>query len=89
MLKIEDLNVRGLTRGEIKKLRAEGILLGEIMDMEEEKRDAAIDRLFSIACPELDADDITPGEALRVYEKIAERTFLSGEESKNSDSPQP
>lgn len=86
-LDMEKIEVRGLTRGEIKKLRAEGIRLGELMDLAEEERDEAMDKLFAIACPDVQPDDITPGEALALYEKIAALTFLSGAEVKNSGSP--
>jgi len=82
------IEVLGLKRGQIKTLRAEGIELGKMMDMDEEARDSALDRLIEMACPEVDPDDITPGQALELYTEISERTYLTGEQVKKSGSPQ-
>ncbi len=60
MTNLDNLTIRGLTRGEIKQFRSDGIKIGSLMDMEEEKRDQALDRLFEIACQDMDADSITP-----------------------------
>lgn len=85
---IENIRIRGLTRGEIRTLRKEGITLGKLTEMDENARDAALDRLFGIACPDVDPDAITPGEALDIYTRISELTYLTGNERKNSGSPQ-
>jgi len=85
---IETIEIRGLTRGEIKQLKKDGVVLGKLTDMEEEARDGALDKLFKIVCPDLDPDEITPGEALELYTRITGMTYLSGDERKNSASPQ-
>lgn len=85
---VEKLEIRGLTRGEVKALRKDGISLGELMDKDEAARDEAFDRILAIACPDVDPDAITPGQAVRIYEIIAEKTYLTGDEAKNSDSLQ-
>ena len=63
----QKIDARGLTRGELKTLRAEGIVLTEIESLPEEEREKALDRIFSLACPGLDADSLTPGQALELY----------------------
>lgn len=84
----KEIEVRGLKRGEIKQLRADGIELGKMMDLDEEKREAALDRLLGLACPDVDPDEITPGEATDLYLRISELTFTTGAQEKNSESPQ-
>ncbi|MBN2060700.1 MAG: hypothetical protein JW882_09830 [Deltaproteobacteria bacterium] len=85
---IEKIEVRGLTRGEIKQLRKEGIVLGKLMELDEEKRDEAMDRLLGMACKDLDVDAITQGDAIDLYTRISELTYLCGDARKNSESPQ-
>jgi len=86
---INKMNIRGLTRGELKSLRKEGVRLGGLESLDEEKRDKALDKIFNLACPGMNADDLTPGEALELYTRIAAQTYITGEERKNSASPQP
>ncbi len=80
--------VRGLTRGELKKLRKaktpfEGI--GEIADLE--KRDDVLDEIFSLALTDIDPDNLTQAEALIVWAYIAEATFVGDELAKKLESP--
>ncbi len=84
---VEKIKARGLTRGEIKTMRADGIVLGELQDMKEVHRDDALDRIFKLTCPDLDPDELTPGEAVELYVRITGLTHMTGEEVKNSASP--
>ena len=83
----KQIEARGLTRGEIKKLRKEGIVLTQIETLEDEKRDAALDRIFGIACPGLDPDEITPGQALELFISIIGLCYGREDLVKKSDAP--
>ena len=79
--------VRGLTRGEIKTLRQEGTPITGIEKLGEEEQEKALDRVFCLACPKLDADGITPGEALRLYVKVIELSYAGEDTKKKSGLP--
>ena len=83
------IEVRGLVRGEIKKLRKAGFPLetvGNISDFE--KRDEGLDRIFGIACKDFDSDQLTQGEALELWAKVVGVTYGGDELEKKSGSPQ-
>lgn len=86
---IETIEIKGLTRGEIRRLRAEGILLQEIEKLPDDKRDDAMDRVFALACPQVDPDSLTPAEALPLYVRIVQTTYVSEDMLKKFGSPLP
>jgi hypothetical protein len=84
---IDKIEVKGLTRGEIKKFRKEGIVLGKLGALADEKRDEALDKIFKAACPEFDADTLTQGEANDLYAKVVDHTYMTEADRKNLKSP--
>jgi|GEM_PF-2650830 len=87
-----EIEFRGLTRGELKQLKLEGIDPSRLPD-EDEERDPHMDRIFGIAAPGLDPESLTPAEAMELVILIGRLTFLGeGElkkfaESQESGSP--
>lgn len=83
---IDGIRVRGLTRREIKRLAAEGIVLAEIKGDELEK----VDPLLDICCtPGIeDKEDLTPAQCLKLFADIMDRTYLTAGAEKNCASPQ-
>lgn len=84
---VEEMDVRGLTRGEIRGLRKEEIDLQKIEKLSDEKREEALDRVFGIVCPQVDVDAITPGEAVTLYLRIIRATYVSEDTLKKFASP--
>lgn len=79
----ETLSVRGLTRGELKALRADGI---NILNLTLDTSEDAMDRVFKIVLTEqADAglDDRPYHESLDVWRAILVETFGSEDEEKN------
>ena len=72
-----EIEVRGLTRGEIKKLRKDGYPLETSAELEDlAKRDDALDALFEIASPDFDVDQLTQAEAIQLWTMIVELTYV-------------
>jgi hypothetical protein len=71
---------RGLTRGQIKKLKNAGVKIQDIPEIEDiEKRDEAMMKVFKLTLTKFDTaalDDLTPGEALDLYIKVIQLTLL-------------
>jgi len=85
---VDKIKVKGLTRGQIKELRKEGVVLAEIEKLEDEKQDEALDRIFEWACPEeFNADELTPGQGLELYVRIIAKTYAGDRLLKKSQSP--
>ncbi len=84
---IENVNTKGLLRKQIRELRKDGIGLNEIENLNEKEQEEALDRIFKWACPDLDADEITPGEALALYVRIIEETYAGELFLKKLESP--
>lgn len=82
------IQVRGLTRGEIKTLRQEGMSITGINKLDDEAQDKALDRIFTMVSPDLKADSLTPGQGLHLYTKIIELSYAGEELKKKSESPQ-
>ncbi len=90
-----EIEVRGLTRGEIKKLRKDGYPLETAAELEDlEKRDDALDALFKLASPDFNADLLIQHEANELWAAIVEMTYVgeivsgkSKEEPQSSSSP--
>jgi len=72
---LKELTIKPLTRGQIKELRNAGVILTTVEKLDEEARDEALDKIFKIACPELEVDEITPGQALELYIEIIKDTY--------------
>lgn len=71
------MNVRGLTRGELSLLEAEGIQPDAVAQIEAmAAREAAMDRVLSMAIPELDTTTLTPAEYMEVYAQVVQLTYL-------------
>lgn len=71
------VEVRGLTRGEIKQLRKDGYPLETAAELEDlVKRDDALDKLFELASPGFDADQLTQAEAVELWTAIVEMTYV-------------
>ena len=85
----DKIQVKGLTRGQLRELRKQGITAGTIADMDEDKREDALDKLFKMACPDLNADELLPMEGMALYNRIIGLTYVTDEAKKNSESPQP
>jgi len=82
-----------MTRGELKALRSGGIELALAADLPEgmdglEKRDQAMDRVFSLAVTAGEPDDLTPGDAVALLILIGKATYAPGETLKNLLAPQ-
>lgn len=86
-MEINKLLVRGLTRGEIKTLKAEGINLGKMLELEGEVKEAAVDKVVGTVFPDLNLDALTPAEDTQLYVDILTHTFLPAEKRKNFESP--
>jgi hypothetical protein len=69
---------RGLTRGQIKKLKKTGVKIQNVPEIEDiDRRDEAMMKVFDLTLTDTAAlDDLTPGEALDLYTKVAQLTFL-------------
>lgn len=69
--------VRGLTRGEIRRLIADGIMPDEISQIQDAaEQSAAIDKVLSIAVPGYDPDEVTPAQQFDLLLKVLELTYL-------------
>lgn len=85
---IDAINVRGLTRGEIKALRKEGFPLETVGTMDDfEKRDEGLDKIFAIASPDADPDSLTQGQALELWAKVVAATYGGADLAKKFKSP--
>lgn len=75
--------VRGLTRGEVKQLRADGYNLANLtLDQAEEAVDAAFDLVFSEN--EIRIIDALPNrDAMEIWRAVLAETYGSGDEEKN------
>jgi hypothetical protein len=79
--------LRGLTRGEVKKLRAEGI---DLARLDAGNADEAVDRVVALVLsPDLvgELDDRPCSETMRVFQAILEETYGFAGEEKNSPAP--
>lgn len=77
------IGVRGLTRGELKKLEEDGIDIGEISEIEDqEKRYAVMDRVLGMAAPECNPEDLTPAESMEFIIVVVRLTYLGEGEIK-------
>ncbi len=80
--------VRGLTRGELKKLAADGVDIEKIEDLENaEDQNAQIDRVLELAAPDVNPDDLTPGQCFDLLIAAGEATFLPESMAKNLPKP--
>lgn len=69
--------VRGLTRGEIRQLAAEGIVPDEVQNIQDtDEQSAAIDRVLSVAVPGYEPDDVTPAQQFDLLLQVVELTYL-------------
>ena len=78
------LSVRGLKRKEIKKLKKDGINLG---DLKLEQIDDVLDTIFPMVFSKKDVElieDAAYKESVKVWTAILEETFGSKDEEKNS-----
>lgn len=88
MIGSENVNVHGLTRGELKALRTEGANLETVMEIkDQDERDAAMDKILAIAAPGVDPDAITPGQATDIILAVADATYMPKEAQKNLPAP--
>jgi len=84
------VDVRGLTRREIKDLDADGLKLDEVGAIEDlEEREAARDRVLKLAAPDLDPLDLSPAECMELYVLVTRLTYLGDGELKNFAESQP
>lgn len=81
--KIRDMefNLRGLTRGELRDLEADGIDLDNL-PRESEKALEIIDRVLSLAAPDLDLMKLSPAECHELFLDINRMTYLGEGEIK-------
>jgi hypothetical protein len=71
------ISVRGLTRGEIRKLIADGIMPDEVQQIADaDEQSAAIDKVLAVVVPGYDPDDVTPAQQYDLLLKILELTYL-------------
>ncbi len=83
-----EFSIRGLKRGELKALKADGIEPLELdAELPEDELESKTDRIFQAGCPDVDPDDVTPGEYLKITTAIIEETYLLGDVSKNLPKP--
>lgn len=78
------IELRGLTRKEVKELAEDGLNLGALpRSLAEQAVDAVFKRVLSQ--DDMDyLDGLVNAEAVRVYRRIMDLTYGSGEEEKNS-----
>lgn len=82
--------VRGLTRGELKKLREDGRDLLRLKDMENEQVGETIDAVIPMCTdPPADPDELTPKQAGRILTALYAETWGSPDEEKNLSSSGP
>ncbi|MBA2881833.1 ferritin-like protein [Desulfosalsimonas propionicica] len=78
------IEVRGLTRKEVKELAEDGLNLGALpRSLAEQAVDAVFKRVLSQDDTDY-LDGLVNAEAVRVYRRIMDLTYGSGEEEKNS-----
>lgn len=78
-----EFEVRGLTRGELRKFKDEGIDLDAVVQMEdEEEREKVMDRIVLTCAPDAPLDDLTPAEAAELYFQVPKLTFIGEGEIK-------
>ena len=85
---IDKIQVRGLTRGQLRELRKQEITAGTIAKMDEDKREDALDMIFKMACPDFNADELLPMEGMALYRRIMDLTYVTEEDKKKPESPQ-
>lgn len=80
----QEFEVRGLTRREVKRFRAEGF---DFAALQPEQTEEISDKVFEAVGLDLEAvDDLTYGEASDLFREIMRLSFLGAEDRKNSDS---
>jgi hypothetical protein len=86
---VSKIEIKALTRGDVRRLRRDGIVLKAINDLSDEKQDEMLDHVLAIACPHVDPETLTPGEAISLFVRIVKASFADGNVLKKSESPLP
>lgn len=80
----QSFDIRGLTRREVKQLRADGIDLSGLRPGDAEE---VMDRVFAMIGLDLEqVDGLVYGQVVDLFQDIMKLSFLSEDERKNSDS---
>jgi hypothetical protein len=82
-----DISFRGLTRREVKRLKADGFNLNNLYP---EQLDDAVDAVFSLVMDQEDIDyldDCVAQDALKAWRAVMDATFGSKAAEKNSSAP--
>ena len=73
----QKISVRGLTRGEIRQLIADGIDPDAMLHIADSgEQSAAIDKVLAIAVADYNPDDVTPAQQFDLALKVIELTYL-------------
>jgi len=79
----KSFNVRGLTRGEIKKLRKDGI---NLVTLTRENADEVVDKVFGLVfdAETVDViDDMPNSAAMELWQAVLKETYGAWDEEKN------
>jgi len=85
-----DIEIRGLTRGELRGLKENGIDIQKLPEIEDVfKRDEEMMKVFeTIGVDTSSLDDLTPAQTMGLFVKVGQLTFLGEDTVKNLYAPQ-
>ena len=85
-----DIEIRGLTRGELRGLKENGIDIQKLPEIEDVfKRDEEMMKVFEMIGVDTSSfDDLTPAQTMSLFVKIGQLTFLGEDTAKNLYAPQ-
>jgi hypothetical protein len=84
----QKFEVRGLTRGEVKRFKADGVDFAKFSQLPDDVRETKADEVYTLVGFDVEAmDKLLYRDAQKVFSAIMEETFVTPAEEKNSESP--